>query len=131
MFSTAKFRQYNVYLLVSIRFLFSRLLIIGNANVFICSKIIRMETILKRLEKLGYDSNHPDYEVLVEILTTVKMLKETVEPFVSNDHVKHRVNLNIRGRLIHFLACQDDEYYLRKATKLLNEKDAESSLHLH
>ena len=42
-----------------------------------------METILKRLEKHGYDSNHPDYEVLVEILTTVKMLKETVEPFVS------------------------------------------------
>ena len=90
-----------------------------------------METILKRLEKHGYDSNHPDYEVLVEILTTVKMLKETIEPFVSNDPVKHRVNLNIRGRLIHFLACQDDEYYLRKAAKLLNEKDAESSLHLH
>ena len=83
-----------------------------------------METILKRLEKHGYDSNHPDYEVLVEILTTVKMLKETIEPFVSNDPVKHRVNLNIRGRLIQFLACQDDEYYLRKAAKLLNEKDA-------
>jgi hypothetical protein len=83
-----------------------------------------METILKRLEKHGYDSNHPDYKVLVEILTTVKMLKETIEPFVSNDSVKHRVNLYIRGRLIQFLACQDDEYYLRKAAKLLNEKDA-------
>jgi hypothetical protein len=83
-----------------------------------------METILKRLEKHGYDSNHPDYKVLVEILTTVKMLKETIEPFVSNDPVKHRVNLYIRGRLIQFLACQDDEYYLRKAAKLLNEKDA-------
>lgn len=83
-----------------------------------------METILKRLEKHGYDSNHPDYKVLVEILTTVKMLKETVEPFVSNDPVKHTVNLNVRGRLIRFLACQDDEYYLRKAAKLLNEKDA-------
>ena len=90
-----------------------------------------METIIKRLGQKGYDRHHPDYEILIEILITVKMLKETVEPFVSNDPIKHRVNLNIRGRLIHFLACQDDEYYLRKAAKLLNEKDAESSLHLH
>jgi hypothetical protein len=104
---------------------------IGNLNVLFCRKIILMETIIKRLEQQGYDRHHPDYEILIEILITVKMLKETVEPFISNDPVKHRVNLNIRGRLIHFLACQDDEYYLRKAAKLLNEKDAESSLHLH
>ena len=83
-----------------------------------------METIIKRLGQKGYDRHHPDYEILIEILTTVKMLKETVEPFVSNDSVNHRVNLNVRGRLIQFLACQDDEYYLRKAAKLLNDKDA-------
>jgi hypothetical protein len=90
-----------------------------------------MDTISQKLIRAGIDEGHTDYETLYELLSGVLDLKKTIEPFVSNDPIKHRVNLNIRGRLIHFLACQDDEYYLRKAAKLLNEKDAESSLHLH
>ena len=83
-----------------------------------------MISIAELLNRNGIGTEHPDYELFAELFTTIVELKETVEPFVSNDPIKHRVNLNIRGRLIHFLACQDDEYYLRKAAKLLNEKDA-------
>lgn len=81
-----------------------------------------METIIKRLEQQGYGKEHPDYDTLLELFNTVKILKETIEPFISNDPTRHRVNLDIRGRRLLFLACQDEEYYLRKAAVLMNEK---------
>ena len=82
-----------------------------------------MDTIIKMLEAVGFGRNHPEHELLVELLITVKQLKETLEPFISNDPVKHRINLKIRGKVLPFLACQDDEYYLRKAAELINKKD--------
>ena len=81
-----------------------------------------METIIKRLEQQGYGKQHPDYEILVELLTAVKGLKDTIEPFISNDPTKHRFNIKLRGKVFPFLACQDDEYYLRIAAKIINEK---------
>ena len=81
-----------------------------------------METIIKRLEQQGYGKQHPNYEILVELLTIVKGLKDTIEPFISNDPIKHRFNLKIRGRLYPFMATQDEEYFLRKAAKLMSNQ---------
>lgn len=42
--------------------------------------------------------------------------------FISNDVAKHRINIRLAGKVIPFMACQDDEYYLRMAAKIINEK---------
>ena len=80
-------------------------------------------SIAELLNRNGIGTEHPDYELFAELFTTIVELKETVEPFVSNDPIKHRINIMLRGRVFPFIACQDDEYYLRKAAKLINEKN--------
>ena len=79
-------------------------------------------SIAELLNRNGIGTEHPDYELFAELFTTIVELKETVEPFISNDPMKHRINIMLRGRVFPFIACQDDEYYLRKAAKLINEK---------
>ena len=79
-------------------------------------------SIAELLNRNGIGTEHPDYELFAELFTTIVQLKETVEPFISNDPTKHRINIMLRGRVFPFIACQDDEYYLRKAAKLINEK---------
>lgn len=79
-------------------------------------------SIAELLNRNGIGTEHPDYELFAELFTTIVQLKETVEPFISNDPMKHRINIMLRGRVFPFIACQDDEYYLRKAAKLINEK---------
>lgn len=86
-----------------------------------------MKSISEILNRNGISVSHPDYELFTELFVTVVELKETVEPFISNDPTKHRINLMIRGKVIPFLVCQDDEYYLRKAAKLINEKNIEEN----
>ena len=81
-----------------------------------------MMSIAELLNRNGIGTEHPDYELFAELFTTIVQLKETVEPFISNDPMKHRINIMLRGRVFPFIACQDDEYYLRKAAKLINEK---------
>ena len=81
-----------------------------------------MDTISQKLSMAGIDEGHTDYETLYELLSVVLDLKKTIEPFISNDPVKHRFNLKIRGRIYPFIATQDEEYFLRKAAKLLNNK---------
>ena len=80
-------------------------------------------SIAELLNRNGIGNEHPDYELFAELFTTIAELKETVEPFISNDPTKHRINIMLRGRVFPFIACQDDEYYLRKAAKLINEKN--------
>ena len=80
-------------------------------------------SVAELLNRNGIGTEHPDYELFAELFTTIVELKETVEPFVSNDPIKHRINIMLRGRVFPFIACQDDEYYLRKAAKLINEKN--------
>ena len=82
-----------------------------------------MKSITELLNRNGIGTEHPDYELFTELFTTVAKLKETVEPFISNDTTKHRINIMLRGRAFPFIACQDDEYYLRKAAKFINEKN--------
>ena len=79
-------------------------------------------SIAELLNRNGIGTEHPDYELFAELFTTIVQLKETVEPFISNDPMKHRINIMLRGRVFPFIDCQDDEYYLRKAAKLINEK---------
>ena len=80
-------------------------------------------SIAELLNRNRIGTEHPDYELFTELFTTIVELKETVEPFISNDPTKHRINIMLRGRVFPFIACQDDEYYLRKAAKLINEKN--------
>lgn len=80
-------------------------------------------SIAELLNRNRIGTEHPDYELFAELFTTIVELKETVEPFISNDPTKHRINIMLRGRVFPFIACQDDEYYLRKAAKLINEKN--------
>ena len=82
-----------------------------------------MNTITELLNRNGIGIEHPDYELFTELFTTVAELKESVEPFISNDPTKHRINIMLRGKAFPFLACQDDEYYLRMAAELINEND--------
>ena len=82
-----------------------------------------MKSISELLKRNGIGVNHPDYELLSELIVLVVELKKSVEPFISNDPTKHRVNLMLRGKVFPFLVCQDDEYYLRIAAKLINEKN--------
>lgn len=81
-----------------------------------------MDTISQKLSMAGIDEGHTDYETLYELLSVVLDLKKTIEPFISNDPTKHRFNITLRGKVFPFLACQDDEYYLRIAAKIINEK---------
>ena len=81
-----------------------------------------MDTISQKLSMAGIDEDHTDYETLYELLSVVLDLKKTIEPFISNDPIKHRFNLKIRGRLYPFMATQDEEYFLRKAAKLMNNQ---------
>ena len=81
-----------------------------------------MERINRILEKLGIGEGHPDHGIIRELFSTVDSLKSSVEPFISNDPIKHRFNLKIRGRLYPFMATQDEEYFLRKAAKLMNNQ---------
>lgn len=87
------------------------------------TKIQIMKTISELLNRNGIGTEHPDYELFTELFTTVAELKESVEPFISNDPTKHRINIMLRGKAFPFLACQDDEYYLRMAAKLINENN--------
>ena len=81
-----------------------------------------MDTISQTLSRIGINRSHKDYDILYELLKSVAELRKTVEPFISNDPVKHRFNLKIRGRLYPFMATQDEEYFLRKAAKLMNNQ---------
>jgi hypothetical protein len=81
-----------------------------------------MKSIAELLERNGIGADHPDYELFTELFITIAKLKESIEPFISNDPIKHRINITLRGKVFPFLACQDDQYYLRKAAKLINEK---------
>ena len=81
-----------------------------------------MDTISQKLSMAGIDEDHTDYEILYELLSVVLGLKDTIEPFISNDPIKHRFNLKIRGRVYPFMATQDEEYFLRKAAKLMNNQ---------
>lgn len=81
-----------------------------------------MKSITELLERNGIGADHPDYELFTELFITIAKLKESIEPFISNDPIKHRINITLRGKVFPFIACQDDEYYLRKAAKLINEK---------
>ena len=81
-----------------------------------------MDKISQTLSRIGTDKSHTDCCILYELLSNVAELRKTIEPFISNDPVKHRFNLKIRGRLYPFIATQDEEYFLRKAAKLLNNK---------
>ena len=89
-----------------------------------------MKSITELLNRNGIGTEHPDYELFTELFTTVAKLKETVEPFISNDTTKHRINIMLRGRAFPFIACQDDEYYLRKAAKLLNSNNDNDDVNL-
>ena len=80
-----------------------------------------MERINRILEKLGIGEGHPDHDIMWELFSTVDSLKNSVEPFVSNDPAKHRINITLRGKVFPFLATQDEEYYLRMAAKIINE----------
>lgn len=86
------------------------------------AKIISMKTIEELLRRNGIDKNNPDYGLFIELFATISYLKESVEPFISNDATKHRINIRLAGKVIPFMACQDDEYYLRMAAKIINEK---------
>jgi hypothetical protein len=81
-----------------------------------------MERINRILEKVGIGEGHPDHVIMRELFSTVDSLKSSVEPFISNDPVRHRINITLRGKVFHFLATQDDEYYLRMAAKIINDK---------
>lgn len=81
-----------------------------------------MDKITQLLERHGYGKEHPDYEQLAELIRTVMELKETVDPFISNDPVTHRVNIILGGKKYLFMARQDDEYYLRMAAKIINQR---------
>ena len=87
------------------------------------TKIQIMKTISQLLNRNGIGTEHPDYELFTELFTTIAELKESVEPFISNDPKKHRINIMLRGKVFPFLVCQDDEYYLRMAAKLINENN--------
>ena len=84
------------------------------------AKIISMKTIEELLSRNGIDKNNPDYELFIELFETISILKESVEPFISNDPTKHRINIKLKGKVIPFMACQDDEYYLRMAAKIID-----------
>ena len=81
-----------------------------------------MDKISQTLSRIDIDKSHTDYCILYELLSNVAELRKTIEPFISNDPVKHRFNLKIRGRLYPFMATQDEEYFLRKAAKLMNNQ---------
>ena len=81
-----------------------------------------MKTIEELLRRNGIDKENPDYELFIEMFATISNLKESVEPFISNDPTKHRIHIRLGGKVIPFMACQDDEYYLRMAAKIINEK---------
>ena len=84
------------------------------------AKIISMKTIEELLSRNGIDKTNPDYELFIELFETISILKESVEPFISNDPIKHRINIKLKGKVIPFMACQDDEYYLRMAAKIID-----------
>ena len=84
------------------------------------AKIISMKTIEELLSRNGIDQTNPDYELFIELFETISILKESVEPFISNDPIKHRINIKLKGKVIPFMACQDDEYYLRMAAKIID-----------
>ena len=79
-----------------------------------------MKTIEELLSRNGIDKTNPDYELFIELFETISILKESVEPFISNDPIKHRINIKLKGKVIPFMACQDDEYYLRMAAKIID-----------
>ena len=79
-----------------------------------------MKTIEELLSRNGIDQTNPDYELFIELFETISILKESVEPFISNDPIKHRINIKLKGKVIPFMACQDDEYYLRMAAKIID-----------
>ena len=81
-----------------------------------------MERINRILEMLGIGEGHPDHGSMRELCSTVDSLKSSVKPFISNDPVRHRINITLRGKVFPFLATQDDEYYLRMAAKIINDK---------
>ena len=81
-----------------------------------------MKTIEELLRRNGIDKTNPDYKLFIELFSTISYLKERVEPFISNDPTKHRINIKLGGKMIPFMASQDDEYYLRMAAKIINEK---------
>jgi len=81
-----------------------------------------MDKISQTLSRIDIDKSHTDYCILYVLLSNVAELRKTIEPFISNDPVKHRFNLKIRGRLYPFMATQDEEYFLRKAAKLMNNQ---------
>ena len=83
-----------------------------------------MERINRILEMLGVGEGHPDHDILRELFSTVESLKSSVEPFISNDPARHRINITLRGKVFPFLATQDVEYYLRIAAKIINDKSA-------
>ena len=89
-----------------------------------------MKSITELLNRNGIGTEHPDYELFTELFTPVAKLKETVEPVISNDTTQHRINIMLRGRAFPFIACQDDEYYLRKAAKLLNSNNDNEDVNL-
>ena len=79
-----------------------------------------MKTIEELLNRNGIDKTNSDYELFIELFETISILKESVEPFISNDPIKHRINIKLKGKVIPFMACQDDEYYLRMAAKIID-----------
>ena len=81
-----------------------------------------MKPIEELLSRNGIDKNNPDYELFIELFETISILKESVEPFISKDPTKHRINIKLKGKVIPFMSCQDDEYYLRMAAKIINDK---------
>lgn len=84
-----------------------------------------MDVINELIDKKIIEKGSVDQELLTKLFCMVRHLKATTEPYISNDPVKHRVNIVLKGRQYPFLVIQDDEYYLRRAAKIINDMNVD------
>ena len=78
------------------------------------------ESIRKDIEKFGLNKDHPDHELLVE-LVVAKDIQKACEPQEWQDGELHGTNIHVCGRTFCFSARLEVEYYLRAAAKILNQ----------
>ena len=79
------------------------------------------ESIRKDIEKFGYEKDHPDHELLVQLIMTAKGIQKASKSQEWADNKLHRINIRVYGRTFCFSVRPEVEYYLREAAKILNQ----------